>query len=131
MAETMTTQERPLEENWVPTDTWGARLAIVRQKMGWNYTEAGKECGINATSWHNWEDGGGCRQMHRIAHKIARRTGVSFTWLVAGGPMPQPDPDDVKSRCDSVIDLRVIPGGGKSHQLPGQAPLPFLSLLGR
>ena len=118
MAETMTNQQI-MSDDSVPTDTWGTRLAIVRQKMGWNITEAGRETGITATSWQNWENGKGCRQVHKMAAKIARSTGISFTWLVAGGPLAAADPD-VRSRCTSVIDLRVIPGGRTSPARTGE-----------
>lgn len=50
----MTTQMDEL--GWVPTfDEFGARLAAVRNKMGWNAKEAALACGIAQGSWREWE----------------------------------------------------------------------------
>ncbi len=128
MAETNTNQQTIIPNDVIPTDTWGTRLAIVRQKMGWNITEAARECGQTATSWQNWENGKGCREMHRVAAKVARRTGYSFTWLIAGGHLADADPD-VRSRCASLIDLRIIPGGSSGPAKMNQMALPLFAAL--
>jgi len=51
-------------ETWVPELTFGARLALVRHKMGWNIKEAATSCGLPAQSWRGWEVDG--REPHRI-----------------------------------------------------------------
>ncbi len=70
---------------WTATDeTFGARLALVRQRMQWNVTEAARECGINQQNWRLWEQG---REPHRMvlaAKQIAARTGCDYLWLVHG-----------------------------------------------
>jgi len=79
----------------VPTaDTFGARLALVRQRMGWgNVKEAALACGAPVESWRNWErDGARPRNIVDIAERIAERTGCDFYWLLTGprstsGPM--------------------------------------------
>lgn len=84
MAEPMT---MTAEEEWVPTDTFGARLALIRQAKGWNVKEAAEFCGLTHQSWRNWEAGGGVQRMDRVARKIAEATGVNYVWLLAGGPI--------------------------------------------
>ena len=97
MAEPMTTT---IEEEWVPVDTFGARLALIRQAKGWNVKEAADACGLNDQSWRNWEAGGGVQKMDRVARKIAEATGVNYVWLLAGGP--------IRSRC--IIGLPAQDG---------------------
>lgn len=70
---------------WVPELTFGARLALVRHRMGWNIKEAAAACGLPAQSWRGWEVQG--REPHRlttIAMTIATRTGCDYLWLVHG-----------------------------------------------
>lgn len=62
------TEEAP----WVPLDTFGARLALVRQHLGLNVLDAAKRCGINDQSWRNWEAGKSPRGMDRVARSRRR-----------------------------------------------------------
>lgn len=66
--------------------TFGARLALIRQRMGWgNVKTAAHECGLPAESWRNWErDGMEPRRLVTIAMAIATRTGCDYLWLVHG-----------------------------------------------
>ena len=73
---------------WIPDDsTFGARLALIRQRLGWgNVKEAAEACGIPVQSWRTWErDGVEPRGLTRIARQISDRTGCHYGWLV-GGP---------------------------------------------
>lgn len=72
---------------WTADDsTFGARLALVRQRMGWgNVKEAAVACGVPAESWRRWErDGQSPRNVIEIAGLIADRVGCDFGWLLAG-----------------------------------------------
>jgi hypothetical protein len=88
----MTTQtEEPLR--WVPrVDSLGARLALVRHKMGWNIKEAALACGLPPGSWREWElHGRDPRGLERAAARISERTGCDEYWLMTGktnGPHP-------------------------------------------
>ena len=80
-----------LEEGWMATDdTFGARLALIRQRMGWgNVAEAALACGLPVASWRNWErDGRMPRDLVRIARQIADTTGCSYYWLLDGSAGP-------------------------------------------
>ena len=35
---------------WIPEDTFGSRLALVRQHMGWNMAEAARACDVDPQS---------------------------------------------------------------------------------
>jgi transcriptional regulator with XRE-family HTH domain len=70
---------------WIPTDsTLAARLALVRQKMGWNITEAARECGLSESSWRQWEHGTRPRDLDDTCTKIAEATGCDKVWLALG-----------------------------------------------
>lgn len=73
---------------WGPDDAeFGARLALVRQRMGWgNVKEAALACGLPVESWRNWErDGRKPRDYIAVCQKISARTGADLSWL-AGLP---------------------------------------------
>lgn len=83
----MTQAQQSTAKGWMPDDsTFGARLALVRQRMGWgNVREAAVECGVPPESWRTWErDGVVPRRIVEIAGLIAERTGCDYGWLLAG-----------------------------------------------
>lgn len=67
---------------WVPELTFAARLALVRNRLGWNTKEAARACDLPAQSWRNWEAGTLPRDYVETCQKIAAGTGVSLDWLV-------------------------------------------------
>lgn len=72
-------------QGWTVDDsTFGARLALVRQRMKWNIKEAARECGIPAASWGTWENGAMPRRYTEMCRLIANRTGCDFGWLALG-----------------------------------------------
>lgn len=92
----------------IPEDTFGARLAVVRQNMRWNVSEAAGECGIKAATWRLWEDTDSLpRNIFDVCSKISRRTGFKYEWLLMGGPLESPK--GVRSRWSSHHVLRGVP----------------------
>ncbi|GAS94369.1 Gp34 [Mycolicibacterium canariasense] len=77
-------------ERWVPdASTFGARLALVRQRMGWNIKEAAIACALPAGSWREWElSGRRPRDLDEVCLKIADRTGCNDYWLMTGRTSP-------------------------------------------
>lgn len=70
---------------WIAADdTFGARLALVRQRMGWgNVKEAALSCGVPQESWRTWErDNVTPRDYFTACKKISERTGCDYGWLV-------------------------------------------------
>lgn len=82
-------------EHWVPKDTFGARLALIRQEKGWNIREAALACGQKPQNWSNWEAGASCRKREDVARAISDATNCDYVWLLAGGPL--------RSRCFSLV----------------------------
>jgi transcriptional regulator with XRE-family HTH domain len=74
------------ETGWIATDdSFGARLALVRQRMGWNIAQAARECGLGTENWRLWEQAGRTpSRLTTIAMAIATKTGCDFLWLVHG-----------------------------------------------
>lgn len=102
------------DTDWVPTDSFGARLALVRIERHWNITQAAQTCGIDPENWRGWERGRSPHKIHDVARKIADGTGVNYVWLLAGGPL--------RSRCFSVIENSgryFQPSFGFDRQLVG------------
>jgi hypothetical protein len=78
---------------WNPdTSAFGARLALVRWKMGWNVAEAERECGTTQNLWANWESGSMPRQLVEVATKIAWKAKVERDWLLTGDETPRQTP---------------------------------------
>ena len=89
---------------WIPSlNSFGARLAVVRQEMGWgNVKEAADACGLPAESWRSWErDGRHPRELLRVAQRVSSTVGCDFYWLVAGSYAPgNGERHPVGCRCD-------------------------------
>lgn len=80
-----------LASNWIPdASTFGARLALVRWRMGWNLKEAATECNLTQNSWGNWEGGAMPRNYIEVVNRIVLRTGVDKIWLMTGEGSPEP-----------------------------------------
>jgi transcriptional regulator with XRE-family HTH domain len=91
----MSTEVSPTT-GWVPSDqSFGARLAMIRQAMGWNAKEAALACGLPQNSWRGWEaQSRSPRNVLDVVERIVERTGVDDYWLLTGRTKPRPaEPD--------------------------------------
>lgn len=88
----------------IPLDTFGTRLAIVRQALGgWNVKKTAEHFGLDPGSWRNWEAGGSCRTREEVCRTISDASGISYEWLMVGGPL--------RNRCfSSGVPVTVIQG---------------------
>lgn len=74
-----------MSETWVPEDTFASRLALVRNRMGWNVLEAATACEVSDQSWHDWEaDKYKPRAMDEVIGRIAKASGCDPVWLMFG-----------------------------------------------
>jgi hypothetical protein len=81
------------------TDTFAARLALIRQRMGWNLKEAALACALPASSWRGWELSGSRPHNYvEVCRVISTTTGCNYRWLVDG---ESPNPHDGLPRLDS------------------------------
>lgn len=99
--------EEQVVSEWVPTDTFGARLALIRQQLGgWNVKRIATLCDVDDQSWRNWEKGPGKpRDYPTICRQIANATGANYEWLMVGGPLltdRYPDYAQVRGALDLV-----------------------------
>ena len=105
---------------WIPElTTFGARLALLRQAMGWgNVKQAATLCSIPVESWRGWErDGLEPRQLIHQCMKIAGVTGVDYRWLALG---PVGERDEATSRYQ-VADTRVVAIGSDERRLQSES----------
>jgi transcriptional regulator with XRE-family HTH domain len=74
--------------DWIPEDTFAARLALVRVHRGWrNVKAAADACGITRQNWSNWEGGKMPRDTLAVCRKIAAVAGCDVRWLAFGGEL--------------------------------------------
>jgi transcriptional regulator with XRE-family HTH domain len=85
----MTTQR--VDQGWVPEDSFGGRLALIRQHYGWNVKEAAVNCRIAVESWRNWERDHVLPSRYLdVVRTIADATGADYDWLLDGRRFPSP-----------------------------------------
>lgn len=70
---------------WVPTDTFGSRLLLVRAELHLSCEEAASKCGLKAPTWNTWERGSSPRNMAAVVDAIHQGLGVDRDWLMWGG----------------------------------------------
>lgn len=92
-----------LVEPWIPENTFAARLALVRNRMGWNVKAAADACGLSSVSWRVWEGGARPRRFDVVCDQIVAATGCDPVWLMMGiVPAPpvayEPPPPGVAER---------------------------------
>lgn len=74
-------------QGWTADDSaFGARLALIRQRMGWgNVKEAAVACHLPTESWRTWErDNVIPRRLVDVAMQIAGTVGCDLDWLIRG-----------------------------------------------
>lgn len=125
---TTDTEARP----WVPSDeTFGARLALIRQRMGWgNVKKAAEECGLPVQSWRTWErDGVTPHRLVTIAMTISTRTGCDYLWLVHGPQRGGVPPNGryvaprVIARFGSIPEQRETPSEDSTRPVRQTRPI--------
>jgi transcriptional regulator with XRE-family HTH domain len=110
---TTPTEAPQAADRWEPTlDTFGARLAAIRHKLGWNVKEAALACGLPPQNWRNWEAGDEPRRLVTIAMAIAGRTGVGLDWLVYG-----PDRGAISAPRDLTVRYPRTPRRGVGERV--------------
>ena len=72
---------------WIPDDTFGGRLMLLRHQLGLTTEEIAERCDLKTPTWSTWERGAIPRGMNAVVAKIALATGVSRNWLMWGGPV--------------------------------------------
>lgn len=91
--------------SWVPEETFGARLVMVRRCLGWNIKEAAARTGLDDGSWSNWERGASPRDKADIVERIAAATGADREWLMWGTPSARATP--AKQRSGSSLEAGI------------------------
>lgn len=79
------TTVRETDRGWVPSvDSFGARLALVRNHLGLNVKAAAERAGMDHSSWGTWERGRQPRDLLDKARQISEALGCDFVWLLTG-----------------------------------------------
>ncbi len=94
-------------QEWVPRDTFAARLALVRAELGGsNMKRTAEMCGVNPESWRQWESGHKPRDYEAVCTKIANAVGCDYRWLMVGGPL-----SSIRWICDAPCLSSVFTEG--------------------
>jgi transcriptional regulator with XRE-family HTH domain len=81
------TTVRETDRGWVPSaESFGARLALVRNHLGLNVKAAAERAGMDHSSWGTWERGRQPRDLLEKARKISDALGCDYLWLLTGTP---------------------------------------------
>lgn len=74
-------------EAWIPTDSFGHRLLLLRTEKKMTAEEIADLCGIPRPTWLSWEKGVRPRGFEEKVQDIADATGADRYWLAFGGPL--------------------------------------------
>lgn len=101
----------------IPSDTFAARLALVRHFAGrLSIEQAAAQAGINAEAWRRWEDGARPRDQIEASTAIAEAHGIDRNWLMFGGPLVPAQGKPTKRRKDVTAMYQHMAGGRPSNR---------------
>lgn len=84
----MNTETGDTERGAIPSDTFSARLVLVRHFAGrLSIEQAASAAGVNPEAWRRWEDGARPRDQVDVATAISEAHGIDRDWLIFGGPL--------------------------------------------
>jgi transcriptional regulator with XRE-family HTH domain len=78
------------DSDWIPADTWAARILLARTQRGLNQEQAADKCGLSRATWSTWERGVVPRNQVDVTKAIAAALQVDLTWLALGGALSAP-----------------------------------------
>lgn len=76
-------------EAWIPQDSFGSRLLLLRREKHLTVEQIAKLCGIAQPTWTTWENGARPRDFLNAVTKIVDATGVDRDWLLWGASDPR------------------------------------------
>jgi len=127
------------DHGWIPDlGTFGARLAAIRQALGWgNVAEAARACNLPVSSWRNWERDGRLPFRYRdTCEVISAATGADLDWLIGTDEQQASEPRRTGTGPLDLPMLRLhaVPPGAVDHRLssvPAGRRSRFATSLGR
>lgn len=109
----MTTAMGASPIGWVPDGDFSDRLALVRSRMGWNYSTAGERCGIDGEAWVRWElEGRKPQDFESVCKRVSEGSGCNLVWLMTGQANSYSEPPKRTRRRKSGLsaaptDIRI------------------------
>lgn len=114
-----------VQDGWVPTEDFAARLLLARRHAGLTVRDAASAAGIHYATWSTWERGARPANMAAEVEKISNALGVDRNWLMWGTPKPW--------ETRQTTTARTPVGARAAEQLPrldsNQQPAGYLSAL--
>ena len=111
----MTTAARIIKSDWIPSDSFATRIAILRRELGMSRAEFAEHVGLTANQIQGMEDGRSPQRLQEKVQKIHKATGVDREWLMWGGALTSLT-DEYVTRNDRLL--------GKNRRSKPRTPLP-------
>jgi transcriptional regulator with XRE-family HTH domain len=73
-----------LPDNWIPADTFGARLVRLRKHVHMTIEEIADHCDLSTATWSSWERGASPLKIGAACDKISAATKCDRDWLQFG-----------------------------------------------
>lgn len=73
-----------MSTTWVPQETFGTRLMLLRRELGLTVEEAAEKAGLSHATWSTWERGAKPRDLVSVVTKVVKAFGVDRDWLAWG-----------------------------------------------
>lgn len=73
-----------VESSWVPSDTFGSRLYLIRREKRLTVEQAAKAAGLAPATWSTWEAGAKPRDLVTVVQKINSALGADRDYLMWG-----------------------------------------------
>lgn len=86
---------------WIPPESFGARLLLLRHAQGLTVEAAARACDIPHPTWSTWEHGAKPRDILDVVQRIVCAFDVDRDWLLWGSTVtpctkPRRKPTDVR-----------------------------------
>lgn len=73
-----------MSTTWVPADTFGTRLMLLRRHLDLTVEQAAERAGLSHATWSTWERGAMPRNLPSVVTAVVEAFGVDREWLLWG-----------------------------------------------
>lgn len=77
-----------MSTTWVPADTFGTRLMLLRRHLDLTVEDAARAAGLSHATWSTWERGANPRNFQAVVEAIVAAFDVDRDWLAWGSRTP-------------------------------------------
>lgn len=97
-----------VERGWVPADSFGQRLMLVRRSLGLSVKEIALATGFHYATWSTWENGRLPSDVLDVVRRLSDTYGVDRDWLLWGGAFGGGPSQSVQPKAPYLRDLSTL-----------------------